>query len=385
MKKSIYLFLGLIFIFLFAAVFLNLSSIADAADFKSLEIKFFHSETCPHCKVENAFLNEIDGKYEGLKINRYLVSDDKNTALLSDLLRKKEATQYLGVVPITFVGDELIVGFDKKDTTGAQIINLIEKQLGISPKSDDKQNQNAEGTLAEKFKGYSLPALSVVLGAMDGFNICSLGALLIILGLALKFKSRKKILLYGGIYIIVASVIYMALIVLWNRIFVFLSPYMTAMDLIIGLLGVFGGIYFFREYLKFRKFGVVCDSADSKIVSGASSKMKSLFESRNIISIIFSVFLFAATITIVEFPCSAVLPVMFSGILAKSGVSTLMSILYILIYMVFYMLDELIIFAVASYKMSMWMNSPKFAKTAVLVESVFLFLFGAYYIINILL
>jgi len=51
----------------------------------------------------------------------------------------------------------------------------------------------------------SFPVMAVALGALDGFNVCSLGALLLVLSLVLAFKSKKRIVLFGGTFIGVST------------------------------------------------------------------------------------------------------------------------------------------------------------------------------------
>ncbi|MCD5396935.1 MAG: hypothetical protein LRZ98_02300 [Candidatus Pacebacteria bacterium] len=59
--------------------------------------------------------------------------------------------------------------------------------------------------------------------------------------------------------------------------------------------------------------------------------------------------LFAVIVTIVEFPCTAIFPVIFTGILVEANIPLSASIFYILLYLLFYMLDELAIFLIAVY------------------------------------
>jgi len=229
---------------------------------------------------------------------------------------------------------------------------------------------------------YSLPVLAVLLGALDGFNVCSLGALVLILGLVLAIKSRKKTLLFGGLFILTTTIVYGILIFIWYQIFSFLIPYIRIMEILIGLLAVAGGIYFFKEFLKFRKRGPVCEiSAGKGIMSKFSSKFQqSIKESGNIILILGSVLLFAGIITIVEFPCSAAVPVIFAGVLAQSGLSTIQYLLYIAIFLVFYMLDEIIVFLVAFFTMKIWFASSKVITWITLLEAIILLALGFYYL-----
>jgi len=94
-----------------------------------LELNFFYSKTCPHCIAEQTFLDKIEKKYPEVKVNRYLINDLNSQKLLKDLLEKYNAEKYFGAVPINFVGEDFIPGFDNDEGIGQQIENSIKRQL----------------------------------------------------------------------------------------------------------------------------------------------------------------------------------------------------------------------------------------------------------------
>jgi len=367
-------------------VFLFFPNIIFAGEQNNLNLDFFYSETCPHCIAENAFLDKIEIKYENLKINRYSVGDEKNISFMYKILQENKKSEYFGVVPLTFVGKEFFAGFDSEDKIGAEIEKSINNQLGNTTDVANKQEEKKFNVpiIGEiNVKNYSLPILAVILGSLDGVNVCSLGALILILGLVLKFRSRKKIFLYGGTYLFITAVIYGLLIILWNRLFIFVGSYLKIIEFIVGIVGLVGGIYFIKEFLRIKKRGLICESSNSKTISSATEKVKNIFENKNkLLTTIFGVIIFSGLITIIEFPCSAAIPVSFAGILAERGVSGFWTLVYIAIFIIFYLLDEIIVFVIAVYKMDIWLTSPKFTKWATLIEGIILIVLGLYYIIN---
>jgi len=373
MNFSEKLLLGLVFTTLFLAPSFGL------AQEEKITLHFFYSETCPHCIAEGKFLDKIESQYPDLEIQRHLVTDQKNVQLMIQLAKEHGAERHLGGVPLTFVGGEFFAGFDDEDGIGQQIEAVInknyEKTAAVSLPLAGKINP-------EK---YSLPALSVILGFLDGFNVCSLGALALILGMVLILGSRKKILLFGGIFILTTAVIYGLLIVLWYKFFSLLTPYMKFLEIGIGLLGITGAIVFFRQFLKFRKYGPTCEMTGSKTVGKLTTKLQNAFRNpTGILTLIGIVFLFSAVITIVEFPCSAAIPVVFAGLLSQAQISTFSYLLYIAIFIFFYMLDELIVFGIAVSKMHLWLTSSKWTVWITLIEALILGGLGLYYLIGAL-
>ncbi len=105
----------------------------------------------------------------------------------------------------------------------------------------------------------------------------------------------------------------------------------------------------------------------------------------SILALMVSVLLFAAVITVVEFPCSAAVPGFFAGILAKSGLSSVQYLSYIALFVLFYMFDEIIVFLLAVFTMTVKLASKRFISWITLIEAIVLFLLGAYYLFGFLI
>lgn len=375
-------------IFIIFISFLIFSSFSGAVFGKEnsptggLEINFFYGKTCPYCADEQKFLDEAEVKYPEVTINRYISSDPDNRKLLIDLCKKHNVEKYVGLVPLTFIGKDFFLGFD--DLVGKKIEESIQRQLkDLNHREEGKKIHLpliGEIDLAK----YSLPAQAVVLGFFDGFNVCSLGALILILGLVLVLRSRSKILTFGGIFILTTAIIYGLLIVLWYQLFHFLAPYLKAMGILVGLLGIGGGIYFSREFIRFRKYGPTCDTEKRGVISRFFSKIQSHFKKpRNLLAVIISIFIFAIVITVVEFPCSAVIPVLFASALAEAHLSALTYLLYIAVFIFFYIIDEIIVFLIALFTMTVKIASSKTITWITLIEAIILFGLGFYYLFGI--
>lgn len=370
------------FVILFFILGLILPGITSAET--DVEVNFFYNNSCPHCAQEKIFLDRIEEEYPQVKVNRYLATDPQNLGIIRRLCNEvEEAEKYCGFVPLTFVNGDFFPGYDDEEGIGRDIENSIRGKLGLPLLSRE------EGIVKIPFFGkvnvnnYSLPLQAAILGLFDGFNVCSLGALILILGLVLALRSRVKILVFGGMFIVITAVVYGLLIFLWYQLFALLSSYMQVMQILIGLLGIGGGLYFLRQFLKFRKQGPVCETGQGGMTSKFSSKMQEFMKNpRNTLVMIGSIISFAVVITILEFPCSAVVPVFFAGLLAKAGLSTFSYLLYISIFVLFYMLDEIIVFLIAFFTMSLWFASKKFITWITLVEAIMFFSLGVYYLMT---
>jgi hypothetical protein len=129
-----------------------------------------------------------------------------------------------------------------------------------------------------------------------------------------------------------------------------------------------------------RKQGAVCEMQESPWVQKITAHTGRVFEhSGSFLTVLGAVMFFAGVIAIVEFPCSAAVPVIFAGILAEAGLSALSYLSYIGLFILFYLLDEILIFAIAAYRLKIWMTNGTFTKWAVLGEALILIGIGVFY------
>ncbi len=371
--------------FVFGAGVVYAQELTAPPEAPSVEVLFFYSETCPHCIAEQAFLDDFEQKYPEVTVSRYPVSDPAHVERMRVLLEERGAGRYFGTVPITIIGDDVISGFSTAETTGLEIEQTVLRALGreAAPAAPKTFRVPFVGSIDPA--AFSLPVLALVLGFLDGFNVCALGALVMIIGLALKLQRRRAIVLFGGAFVGITALTYGALIVLWYHLFTFVGPYIGVMKVGIMLLSLGGGLYFLKEYLRMRKQGAVCELSESPLIARLSAHTAHAFTDKTaLLSLLGLVALFALVVAVVEFPCSAAVPVAFAALLADAGVSTVSYLTHIALYVFMYMLDELIIFGVAAWRLKLWMTSGSFTKWAVLAEAFILLGIGVWYAVALL-
>lgn len=349
----------------------------------------FFSLTCPHCAKEKIFLQSvIEKKYPDLTIYQYDVAYKENVVLMRELAKIHGVENMLGGVPLTFIGEYHIFGYGEDKTTGKDIENAIIATLGLSTSTPNTGlNLDTRKHFDVPFLGriyaedFSLPILAILLGFLDGFNVCSLGALVLIIGLTLKLQRRKPIILLGGTFILTTSLVYGVLIILWAKLFQIFGSQIDIVKILVALLAFGGGIYFFKEYFRMQKQGAVCEFSESKFINNLMKKTGKAFEDNTkLIGLLGVVLLFSAIISIVEFPCSAATPLVFAGLLSSAGLNTMTQIGYIALFVLFYMIDEIIIFGIAAYRLKLWMTSGTFTKYAVLAEGIILIIISFVFI-----
>ena len=91
---------------------------------------------------------------------------------------------------------------------------------------------------------------------------------------------------------------------------------------------------------------------------------------------LFGVIGLAISVNLVELACSAGLPIVFSELLVINHVSGFMKLFYTLIYIVFFLIDDLIVFFIAMFTMKITGLSSKYNKYSHLLGGLIMFIVG---------
>lgn len=377
MKKTLFLVL-----FVFVIAF---SGAVSAQEVVEEKIHFFEQRGCLDCARMKEFLEEsIVLNYPEIEIIYYSIMSSDNQDKFHEMMKERGVEDYNLVVPTIFIGDNYFQNFFEGDK------DLIKRAI----KGEDVQNEifivRGEGSVNLPFFGevnvsaWSLPILAAIIGTVDGLNVCSIGALILILSLVLSsFKSRKKILLFGGLFIFTTVLVYGILIFAWTALFHALATYIGGINIFIGLAALGGGVFFFKKFIDFYRYGPACEYKSNKYLSKVTKRLqKSFSDSEKTLLILSGIVLFAFVVTLVELPCSFGLPMIYAGILAAEGLSTMGYVSYVALYLFFYMLIELIIFSVVVVTREMYFTESKWITWVYLFGSLVLIALSYNYLIG---
>ena len=100
-------------------------------------IYFFWGQECPHCAKEKIFLEKLGEKYPELEIKSFEIYSN---ALSLELFRQTAQAYNIPVqgIPTTFIGEQVVTGFDNDETTGRKIENLIKKCISFGCPSPEQ-------------------------------------------------------------------------------------------------------------------------------------------------------------------------------------------------------------------------------------------------------
>jgi hypothetical protein len=312
------------------------------------EVYFFYLPGCSHCELQEPFNEKLQSEYPSINITREDASTPEGSALLSEMLEERGMEVELGF-PVTIFGNQ-VFSWESDETTGKAIEEALKRCLaGNCP---PPTGQEPRDTIVLPLIGeidpsaYSLPALAAILGLVDGFNPCAMWVLVYLISLVAILRDRKRIWLIVGSFVLASGILYFLFMTVWLNLFLFIG-YVKPVTVVIGLVALGGGILQIKEVVK-TKGAIVCE------VTGEESRKKTMTKVQEIVSspltwgILVGIIALAFTVNAVEFVCSAAIPAVFTQVLSLASLTNFQYYGYILLYVLFFMLDDLVIFGTAA-------------------------------------
>jgi hypothetical protein len=361
-----------------------------------VRLYFFYGEGCPHCAKEEAFFPSLKAKFPDLEIKSYEVwSNDKNAELMSRVASEMKVGQ--AGVPLTVIGRRAVVGFSEAETTGAQIEAIVADAYSVGDYEDiagrviagetgilDGRQPDAAAASGtdKKIKSVfgefdptklSLPALTVLIGLLDSLNPCAMWVLLFLISLLFGLDNKGKMWLLGGTFIFASAAAYFFFLAAWLNIYLFIG-YLSWLRLAIALFAVGSGIFYLKKYWIDRKGGckIENDERRRKIIE----RLKEIAGDPRLAFAILGIAALGISINLVELLCSAGLPAIYIPVLTMAGLSKLQYYLYLLLYVFFYILPQLVIFLIAMFSLRVTAISSRVTKYSNLVGGILMLAIG---------
>lgn len=193
-----------------------------------------------------------------------------------------------------------------------------------------------------------LPLFTLIIGGLDGFNPCAMWVLSFLLTLVIYAKSRIKILLIGGIFVIASGVIYFLFMTAWLNIFMFVG-YVKWLRIGVGLVAVVMGLINCKDFFFFKK-GIsltIPESAKPKLFK----RMRAVINTSAIPGVILGTIVLAVTANLIELLCTAGFPAIYTNILTAQNLSVVQYYFYLVLYNVIYVIPLTVIVGIFAWKM----------------------------------
>ncbi len=240
----------------------------------SVTLLYFYSPTCPHCQAAKPWLEQFARDNPWLQVKRYSVKDNREHARLYFNTAKSLGVEALSTPGFVFCR-QVVIGYDTAETTGKQLAEALtachERRL-TNPGAPDATaapdgsggatgasaaEEKAGTTVSVPFlgtvdaKALSLPILTVVLAGMDAFNPCAFFVLLFLLSLLVHARSRTRMAIVGGTFVLFSGLVYFVFMAAWLNVFL-IAGELRVITFIAGLVALFVAVLNIKDYFWFK-------------------------------------------------------------------------------------------------------------------------------------
>lgn len=325
---------------------------AQPDEWGETDLILFWGDGCPHCEAEMQWLEQAVIAYPELTVHQYEVwYDEANRTLLSEVAAE------LGFepsgVPVTVMAGRHWIGWS--EVVQAELVSHIEAQLGDSTDAEGVTDEATDAAttievpfFGEVTLGESLVASTLIIGFVDGMNPCSLWVITVLLAIVVRTGARGRVIAIGVIYLVITAVMY-GLFIMGIYSALGVVSHLGIVQLVVALVAGALGVVSVKDYFAFKQ-GVSMTISDSA-KPGLYQRMRAVAGHESLLPALGATVVLAVGVSFIEIPCTAGFPLLWAGLLEANGVGFVEGLGLLGLFMVPYLLDELLVFAVAVFTM----------------------------------
>ena len=203
--------------------------------------------------------------------------------------------------------------------------------------------------------------------------------LLFLISMLIGMKNKKRMWIIGLTFLGSSALVYMLIMLSWLNIVVSISTTIWVRNLI-ALIAIGGGIVNLVNFFKQKDSG--CSVVDAKKRKSVFARIKKFTSEKSLLLALIGAVALAFSVNIIELACSAGLPMIYTQLLAINNVTGFSSFLYVLLYIVFFLMDDLVVFFIAMKTMEVTGFSTKYSKYSHLVGGILMVAIGVLLIVK---
>ncbi|MDZ7851939.1 MAG: hypothetical protein U5L98_04630, partial [Halomonas sp.] len=314
------------------------TGLTSAADAKVLW--YFWRDHCPFCREAATWLDRLEAKQSDLQVRRVeVVQDPAGRARFLAMMAERGETP--NAVPTFILGDTVWVGFAPHIARSIED-RLASRGLATGEASHWRLDLGPLGRL--DLAGESMLFATLLIAFVDGFNPCSLWVLTVLLAMILGSGSRVRTAAVGGTFLLVTAALYGLFI---TGLFAALSVarHLAGIQLVVALFALAFGAVNVKDYFALHR-GLslsIPERFKPRIYRGS----REVRRERPLPMTLLVTVVMAGGVALVELPCTAGFPVIWSSLLADAGVEGAAFAGLLAVYLLVYLLDEILVLAVA--------------------------------------
>jgi len=385
-----------------AAILFALFAIPGAAQPTGrVDIYLFWGEGCPHCEREIEFLKQLEATESRVRVHYLEVwKDSRNQAAYSAVVKRIALED--PAVPLTLVGDAVMVGYGTDETSGAELKIRIaycltagcpdtigalirgvaggDAALAVAGGPDGPVQRIIPPVISVPLIGeirtadFSLPVLTIVLAAIDGFNPCAMWVLVFLIGLLLGMEDRFRMWVLGTAFIAGSALVYFLFMAAWLNFLLFIGA-VVWVRAAVGIVALGAGFYYLREY--FQNPDAACKVTAPEGRRRVFESLRKLANESRFWLALAGIVALAFAVNLVELICSAGIPAVYTQVLALSNIPAWQYYAYLALYIAVFMLDDLFVFVVAMKTLQLTGVTAGYTRFANLAGGVVMLALGA--------
>lgn len=305
------------------------------------DLWYFRREGCPVCERAEVWLESFEDRYSELTVHQLDIGRDPLARdLFVAMLQARDERPH--AVPTFVYRDHVWVGFSPA------VGEAIEAAVGEDTSPDEpgvavtRLDLGPLGSV--ELSGQPMLAATMLIAFVDGFNPCSLWVLTVLLAMILGTRSRPRIAAVGLTFLTVTAAIYGLFIA---GVFTVLAVmgHLEWIRPVIALLAFLFGAVNVKDYFAF-KSGLslsIPDRFKPSIYRGG----RALRGERTLPALLGITVVLAAGVAIVELPCTAGFPVIWTGLVSEAGIEGVAFAALLSVYLLVYLSVEVAILAIA--------------------------------------
>jgi thiol-disulfide isomerase/thioredoxin len=338
---------------------------------------FFWGVGCPHCEEAKPVVAQLARDFPELGVEQVEVRRNPEGAERFVSTMRELGAGAVGI-PTFVVGRDYVVGF-APGTTDQELRELVQRALrGEAPPA---QPRSVKLPLVGEIDPatISLPAFTLMVGLVDGINPCAMWVLLVLLGILMHVKSRARLLLFGGTFVVVSGVVYFIFMTAWTHVFA-LVGFSRHVTIGLGAIVLLMGLINLKELIWFEK-GVSLMIPD-KAKPGLYRRMRGIARSAGTPAAYFGIVVLAFLVNLIELGCTLGLPAVYTRILTlREDLSGPARYGYLALYNLAYVVPLAVIVLVYAATLHRFALGERGAKVLKGVSGVLLVLFGLLFIL----
>lgn len=354
----------------------------------NLDVHVFHSRFCRSCQELIEYLQTLEEDYNNINLIYYEIGDADNASLFDEVT---SAFDQKAEVPFVTIGGLSFVGYNPQielDLENTIIRYSAEDHVDVTQKIIDGETLLiTDFDVLERstirlpligeleIESVSLFLAAVVLGFVDGFNPCAMWVLIFLITMLINMQDRKRMWIIGVTFLLTSALVYFLIMVSWLQIAISLTA-VAWFRYLIGAFAVGFGTHHLIKYIKSRKEDVGCEVTDEKQRFKLIERIKHIVKKQNLWLALGGVVVLAVLVNLIELACSAGLPLLYTQILAYNQLSNSLYFLYIGVYILFFLIDDLLIFSVAVISFKVTGISNRYQKLSTFIGGLLMLLIG---------